>query len=708
MKKPARAKDLKTTDSLLSFLLRRQRWAIGITLAGIMFLGFLVRVEDLREWRKKPHLAFYKGEPILINFDGYYYLKLARDFAQGRKDKSVKLSRIPLLSLTAGAVAKAGNLSLNWVGVLLPAFLGVLLAIPLYGFGRIYGGIIGGLASIPVALFSPYYVYRSSIGWFDTDCMYVTLTLGISFCALKFALERGGRRYLYLVLTLILYFLLVRWWGKRGYAIVATAVPLLPAFSLFYRPGRKEALLFVSIVAGLVVGFLLWKGTAPIAKHLNWAYHGFYAKVHSYFSKEGPGFFPSQLISISETQTLGFREFISMTTNSAPVLIISSVGLAALAWRRTKEALFLAIPFSVGIIGGFVAKKFVLFLIPLIGLGVGYVVAWMWGLRQRHRVMGYVAVFVAVLAAAPAIYKDIRKTRWSKVSPALISAMAEISKVTPKNALIWAWWDLGYHIEYWAERRAITTPGRHGPQAIVYNALPLSSNNPRFAANFMRFVATRGLWGMRRFYAALGNDYPKAFNLMKEILASGPEEALALIRKANLRPIGKWKRPQDWLRFFYPPRPRPVYLFLDYSLIKTAYWWYFFGTWDPAEQRGSHPRVHFLLNPLIMQGDHLVSRGRFDLDMKEGIAITRKGNYPISKVFINDGTRLSIARFRKRGYVVDFFQKNKMGVVSSQDISSSLFAGMFYRSFADKRYFSPVFLELGVCQLWKVMGDKIE
>jgi len=74
----------------------------------------------------------------------------------------------------AAGLAKITPFSLNWIGAVLPALLGLLLALPLYALGRFYGGPAMGLTAVLMGLLSHYYVYRSSLGWFDTDCMNVT------------------------------------------------------------------------------------------------------------------------------------------------------------------------------------------------------------------------------------------------------------------------------------------------------------------------------------------------------------------------------------------------------------------------------------------------------------------------------------------------------------------------------------------------------
>ena len=171
----------------------------------IIMVGLLLRLDSLMDWIEQPDLALYYGEPILTTFDGYYYLTLARDLMEGSyaavdqmravPDSPVRPMPPPLMSILAAAVATLTPLSLNWVAVLMPAFLGVLLAFPMYGFGKHFGGVFMGLSTALISLVSPYYVLRSGLGWFDTDCLLVTLVVSANWFLLKFAVEENLRRY---------------------------------------------------------------------------------------------------------------------------------------------------------------------------------------------------------------------------------------------------------------------------------------------------------------------------------------------------------------------------------------------------------------------------------------------------------------------------------------------------------------------------------
>ena len=58
-------------------------WKHWCILVVIILLGIWVRLDNLIIWNMFPGSGTLDGEPLLTNFDGYYYLTLARDLVEG-------------------------------------------------------------------------------------------------------------------------------------------------------------------------------------------------------------------------------------------------------------------------------------------------------------------------------------------------------------------------------------------------------------------------------------------------------------------------------------------------------------------------------------------------------------------------------------------------------------------------------------------------
>ncbi|MDA9983434.1 hypothetical protein N9H39_12105, partial [Gammaproteobacteria bacterium] len=177
-------------------------------LLGIMVLGVLVRLDALYDYLAEPEKFFYLGEPLERSVDGYRTLTHARDLLAGNYEGLDVRRRVPeyserpwppmLMALLAAGLNQLTGISLNWIAGFLPVLLGPLIALPLYGLGRYYGGVAMGMSSALLGTLAMASVSRSSFGWFDTDCLNVTFLLATAYFALRFGTLERSRRYLYL------------------------------------------------------------------------------------------------------------------------------------------------------------------------------------------------------------------------------------------------------------------------------------------------------------------------------------------------------------------------------------------------------------------------------------------------------------------------------------------------------------------------------
>ena len=181
----------------------------------MIFTAFFVRFYDLDYWLENKEFYFFDHQqlPILISIDAYYYLDIAKELLEG-KYQHLDLNRHvphghinsfipPLLSLILSYLAKLFSAPLEWVALLLPAFLGSLIAIPAYLLGYAFGqrmkspfireenretaATVMGLTTALFTSLSPMLVSRSSVGWCDTDSLNVFFPVLASVLALHYA-----------------------------------------------------------------------------------------------------------------------------------------------------------------------------------------------------------------------------------------------------------------------------------------------------------------------------------------------------------------------------------------------------------------------------------------------------------------------------------------------------------------------------------------
>ncbi len=695
-----------------TFFSKHSLWFEIIALIIVIAVGISFRLEDLEQWHKYEQKAFFNKQPLHTTFDAWFYLSLAQDLVDGTynpinemrgvPDCPPRPSPPPLISVMAAGIAKATSFSLSWIGAVLPTILGSLLAIPLYLLGRFYGGPVMGITAALMSLLYPFYIYRSNIGRFDTDCLNATWAVSSAYVFLRFGIEKTKKRYLYFLGGIIIYGLFLWWWDQTPAAATAiTIMPLAVALAFFYRPEGKEGKLFYAITGCALIVFLLTVGPDKPVKIIKSIWLNYL-----YISKDSSGTFPNIGITISEQSKPSLALIISYTTKNILAFIFAITGVFLLFWKHFKNSLFL-VSLVVLSIATFFANRFLIFMIPMVALGTGFSMSMLWGLRKRFAPLYLICPLLIVLFVWPLYLSNKTYIQWPKEPGPTAEGMYTVQQKTPSDAVIWAWWDHGHALTYLARRAAINDGIIHGGERTVYTAIPLTTDSYRMAANFMQFYVIRGKKGIKQFYKAAGNKPAAGLKLIKKILRAGPADAVAIIKEANLKPIGNLQNTQDWLEFFFPAEKRPVYLFLDNLLPKIAYWWYWFGTWDIEKQDGRHPVFKIFYN-MHNKKDQLIAGYNFILDKKTGKL--HMGNRTIQLSFF--GIRKKNA-FEKKSYNnnstyrFEYFERSRYGALMDSEISESVFNKLYIRHLYHKKYFKPLKLRPPYYQIWEVKGDSL-
>ncbi|NCC50188.1 MAG: hypothetical protein EOM20_03130 [Spartobacteria bacterium] len=709
---------------------RVRRIASYLVLLCLLLMALWVRIEDYRTWTGQPALCFVDGEPVLGALDGYYYLRLARDLNEGTYHPVDEMrhsprypqrrpSPPPLLSVLGAWAARLSPWTINQVGLFLPALLGALIVIPMYGIGIHFGGRITGLVAALFAAIAPYYVYRSAMGWFDTDCMNVTWTLMTAWCFLEFGLRKTFWRYLWLAAGFLCTGLFMWWWDQAVQAaLILSLLPLGCVGLLYYRPSSRREKTGVLVFAGILLLICLWQGTAIREQAID-----FYGRVQTrliQISEVSASDFPAQKVSTTEQVRPTFMYLVEATTRRVFFFYLALGGLGWLCIKHPRAASVLISPVVVSVLGLLYAERFIVFMAPLIALGQGYLVyricvmpmrapaEWPGAATWVPRVRRAAAMlFVVLMAWTPLKALSAGLTSWPKNDALQLSVMAKLETLTPTNAVIWAWWDKGHSVNYWGRRRTIIDGARHGQRFTVCNALPLATTNERFAANFMQFYGT---WSTVAFwYVQRGLDcsMPEAMAFVEKVLSAGPDDAREIIRAANLKPVGPYRRERDWLRHFFPPDAPPVYLYLDEHYIELAYWWYWYGTWDSDRREGAHP-VYRAVYGLTFGGEKITNPEGFYLDTQQGAIKSGNQWVPLKAIVVRtDEFAAENAYERPQGGRFEMATQSGFGVFMSEDIAESIFNRLFVRIDPTLERFKPVLQHSPQAQVWEVRGDRL-
>ena len=317
--------------------------------------------------------------------------------------------------------------------------------------------------------------------------------------------------------------------------------------------------------------------------------------------------FTGEMLSIPYLPDVGSRGALSLLQGSIstvlgcmggaiPCLLAAAflpVGAGRALKRRTSEAArhdaMIAVLLEIGMLALWLAagvkltgprRRFaeiaVLPLAMLAGLGVGELT----GLLRNRRKAGQLAVG-AVLVAAACLPMGLGALRVAghtapSVADAQQAAMDFIRETQPEVAVIGAWWDDGYFMQYAARRRAVADGGTSSGEAFYFLSKALLARDAAQMRGIFRMLETSGTQAVG-YLTDCGASQPQAAALLLEAAALDREAAGVLARETlGLSP----EQAEGLLNLTHPLEKRPMALVLSTDLFVKLNAISHYGFWD--------------------------------------------------------------------------------------------------------------------------------
>jgi len=683
----------------------------------VVALSLLPRAHDLGTWRDNQELYFFESEPLLQNFDGYYYLRFARELRDGKYRAVDELRTAPeppprpypppLLSYLTVLFSTVTTLSLDWAAALLPVLLSLSLAPLMFVLCRQFQ--IPALPSAVAALVcmtSQTYVDRTSLGFYDTDSLVVAFSLTASILALAFGLNQSSRRYLYLLGAAANAALFAWWWDQAPEAVALICLlPLLISAALYYRPQRWEGLLACTAVLASLVAFLV-----AVPEAVRDAFRTILEVTTLGIPGDGEHF-PAMGGDINELRAVNWRQLIDGTVGVAGALPLALAGLLWLAWkhpRRTAVALTVPVMLALGVF--LFGYRAMIFWGPPLGIALAFLIDAVDKRFETHRPWpgaAAAAVMVAI-AVLPNVVKEITTPSAAPSARFLVQAVPSIRERTPENAIIWTSWTAGYPLMYFTGRRVIADGEFMSGERRVYLYLPLASRDPNLSRNFIRFYAAHGMRGLRRIDEFAGTGL--GLSWAKRELGRTPEEAARSL--LELSPNTESDQPcasvATCREFLFPSRTDPVYVLLNQQMF--AYRWFWYGTWDTVEKQGISSAIKSLFD-IRRVGDtiHLSEDLEFDVNKGRRLQLAGDGKSftrELGRIVTYTGNALATRDYhRAGGFHLEWMQHNGFGAIMTPNVADTLFNKLLIRHTIEPAYFRPTALRSPYYSIWEVVPN---
>jgi hypothetical protein len=563
-----------------------------VVLTVVCFL--VIHVSHLAHLNKNKQSFFYdQNIPVMITFDAYYYLRLTSDLIKGqyhdvdeKRPGSERPRPVPLLVSMTALIYQITDIPIERVAFYLPPVLSSLMFIVYLLWGYTLGGPFVALAASLAGTSSYGWSRCTWAGNFDTDCLIPVFVYLIMFCMYQFANTQSPMRFIHLIGSLCLTSIFGLWWTP-GTNLGLILIAFTYSTSFFVISSRGERLLKICSLtlmsAACLLAILGHFGIFP--SPLN----GLLGPEFEYLNlkmKSSSALFPNVAESISELKPLSIEQFAAGSGGNEIAILISTVGLFILFYKKREMSGFLLPGLLFGI-ASFFSRRFLIFYVPVYAIGIGYLLGEVFlnskWLQKIPNLLGRWGIWASTLILL--LYPSFYSTLTEHVEPIItahdVHLARSIADVTGSQSVIWAWWDMGYFLQYITGRKTFIDGGMQSPERTFITAYPLACEDALLSRNWMRFFTSRDLSGLETVASRLG-DIPRAMSFLKDALGN-PSELDNILDK-----YGQNNSP-FWRQYLFPEAQ--TFLYLDYATLYKIYWWYYFGTWDFEHKQGIHPVI---------------------------------------------------------------------------------------------------------------------
>ena len=384
-------------------------WIFLLALLVCYAVSVNVRYQQFVSWQKNPKAYFVGDRPMMTTLDAPYWLRWAREYNEGiygkdelrnypsgssefsekqngripdefrtvkrTEEKIIRYRDVPMLSFLIAKVVPFFGGNYYLAGTLIIPWLASLFMIPLgiyfYRIGFPSAGLLGGL----IATFCSEYFTRSSIGRIDTDMLNLFFPVLASLFILEaYQAKTHKNVLLFSALAGLALFLFGWWYNKPGFTMAYFAVLLA---SLILARVKIHIIAVCSLLFALFAHpDFFSSGTGSVISFLE-NYWVFEDSVQVVVEDNGtnPASFPNVFQTISEAARVPMSEVLRQVLINPLTGWLGFLCFALLAFLRWRVLIPLLPMLALGLLGFQTSRRFIMFLAPLIGVGLGFLLS---------------------------------------------------------------------------------------------------------------------------------------------------------------------------------------------------------------------------------------------------------------------------------------------------------------------------------------------
>lgn len=673
-------------------VLQKLRGAPCSTTLIFFFLSLVVAVatieHDASRYFTNPDMNIEPDRPLLRNYDGWLYLRFAKELqacayvqhdALRRRDRP---QPPPLLSILAGKASAFSGISLERAAVLLPPLLALSLPLLLLpAAAPLRAGPAAGAACL-AAVSVPYWYTRTNVGFYDTDCLIPSFLLVLCVCVYWAAFGRKKQKTAAGIVFLAAALLFLWWWRFAAVFSIALAAAAYCA-TVIFPSSRLERLAKLAAIGGaglcaIYVG-LVFSGTLPTPE--KGLLHELFNHIRLALGIQGQ----EQAdvgATVMELGRLGFGEYIASLSAFAPTVLLAGIGLVLLCVKSIRFAVCM-LPFFVFLAASFTSDRFLVFATVPYALGFGFF------LRDAAEMFAKKVPKAAVYALGAALLLPSLHENYDRFeSLPLTAAEARLAQAAGEAAgpgqAVWCWWDYGYFVQYFAGAFTPADGGRIMPFELEALSAPLTMNSTAAGARALKFFDTNKDTG-----AAWLEKHITPPDRIAPVFRALMEDPKSLQHSTQ----GEFKLPASKAaKTLYPKKD--IVVFLNSAVLDLTARWMYFGEWA----LGKTPKS-------VMELGIVVDRralGDIDVDQGAGVLRDARGGLPVREIAVltDDGIMRKGYRNASRFIAVVHMPREFVYIVDEK-VYNTLPWRLFFRAKENAEGFTPVAFDPKYGGVWK-------
>jgi len=673
---------------------------VSATTRGPALLLFLLFVAAAAAVAYAPRFAHYRGweaaradhfagEVVGSGTDSYYWFRVARelrdgtwepesldplrDYPDGRRRESA-----PWIARVIAGIAGWTDGDVYRAGLWFTLATVCLFVFPMSLFGWRVGWPAAGLLGAMISSASAAYFTRASIHRVDTDGMNL---FGLWWIAFLFALPRQKMRAWHQLalsaLAGVSVALFVGWYDQAGFWLVLVASFLICLIANGFAARRALTLFAIFLVCANPLYLVASIGAIAeyVTDYLVPSLVGGAADAGS----PSPLEYSSISSRIEEMNPFPLGRSLSRILEPAWLPAIGLLAFGSWAAREWRRAAPLAPLTALGLLGLLSAKRFIMYLAPLAGFGIGvaltYCVRWAMNrtkFASHADTLACTLAFAVFALLAPGTFYDHRPA--ASNSATLLSGLQRARSQLPAGSVVWHSWGAGYLVE--DVLGAATFNDGERPNPVIDHLLVkgLTSDDPR---ELQRIVAHLMSHSRTEVTESFRSDYETAYAEM--LAGTGEISGDAFV------------------------------LFTARSLVEFSSY-YFRGQWDFRTGSANPEKIHKLScgRPKAKRFRCRDANGQeVELNLSKGMV---GQTAPLEKaLIIRDGAVAKSFDYpHQSGHVLEiFFTSGSPSVAAflmNPNVYRSNLNQLYMLGRVDERYFEKVFDDRFVVRLYRVKG----